>query len=169
MKPRPEPKQGLLAADTAPPHTKQSLRLWLRLLGTTTIIEKKLRSRLKTEWNTTLPRFDVLSALEREAGPITMSQLSDRLLVSNGNVTGLVGRLIEDGHVTRKVDPDNRRTFYVNLTTKGRKAFRAMAADHELWVNEMFENVSDHDMTALLTLVTAIYHDVHGRMESARL
>jgi len=168
VKLKPKPKQRLLAADTAPPHTKQSLRLWLRLLGTTTIIEKKLRSWLKSEWNTTLPRFDVLAVLDREATPITMSHLSDRLLVSNGNVTGLVSRLIEDGHVTRSVDPANRRTFYVCLTAKGRKAFRAMAADHELWIDEMFENVTDHDMTALLTLVTEIYHDVHDRMESVK-
>jgi len=159
-------KPRLYAADTASPHAKQSLRLWLRMLGTTTIIEKTLRSRLKAGCNTTLPRFDVLAALDRESGPVTMSRLSDRLLVSNGNVTGLVSRLVEGGLVERNADPDDRRTLYVSLTAKGRKAFAAMAAHHELWVDEMFESVSDRDMKTLLTLVTQLYHDVHDRMES---
>ena len=85
----------------AAPHAKQSLRVWLRMLRATTIIEKRIRGYLKTEFDSTLPRFDVLSALDRETAPITMSQLTDHLLVSNGNLTGLVNRLVEDGLISR--------------------------------------------------------------------
>ena len=108
----------------AEPHAKQSLRVWLRMLGATTIIEKKIRAYLKAEFDSTLPRFDVLAALDRETAPITLSQLTDHLLVSNGNVTGLVNRLVEDGLVSRENDPDDRRVQRVMLTQDGRDAFR---------------------------------------------
>ena len=86
------------------PHSKQSLRLWLKLLSCAMVVEKRLRARLDEDFDTTLPRFDVLAALERHAEGLKMSALSESLMVSNGNVTGVVTRLIEDGFVTRTVD-----------------------------------------------------------------
>src|SRR5579883_1727733 len=96
---------SLMIADRlmAPPHSKQSLRLWLKLLGCTLIVEKRLRARLDEDFATTLPRFDVLAALERHPHGLRMSALSEFLLVSNGNVTGVVSRLIEEGLVTRTI------------------------------------------------------------------
>ena len=101
------------------PHSKQSLRLWLKLLGCTMIVEKRLRARLDAEFATTLPRFDVLAALERHSQGLKMSALSEFLMVSNGNVTGVVSRLIEDGLVTRTVDREDRRSATVRLTPQG--------------------------------------------------
>lgn len=140
----------------AEPHAKQSLRVWLRMLGATTIIEKKIRAYLKAEFDSTLPRFDVLAALDRETAPITLSQLTDHLLVSNGNVTGLVNRLVEDGLVSRENDPDDRRVQRVMLTQDGRDAFRAMAVKHEAMVDSLFASLSDEEMGALLRLTTTL-------------
>ncbi len=140
----------------AAPHAKQSLRVWLRLLRATTIIEKQIRAYLKAEFDSTLPRFDVLSALYRESAPITMSQLTDHLLVSNGNLTGLVNRLVEDGLIQRESDPDDRRALRVILTPAGRAAFREMAEKHEALIDSLFAAMSDADMATLLRLTTTL-------------
>ncbi|WP_353226730.1 MarR family transcriptional regulator [Novosphingobium sp.] len=140
----------------AAPHAKQSLRVWLRMLRATTIIEKRIRGHLKTEFDSTLPRFDVLSALDREVAPITMSQLTDHLLVSNGNLTGLVNRLVDDGLISREIDPDDRRVQHVMLTEQGRSAFREMAQRHEALVDSLFAAMSDEDMDTLLRLTKTL-------------
>lgn len=138
------------------PHAKQSLRVWLRMLRTTTIIEKRIRAHLKAEYDSTLPRFDVLSALYRETAPITMTQLTAHLLVSNGNLTGLVNRLVEDGLIDRESDPDDRRAQRVMLTPEGRRAFHVMAEGHEALVDSLFAALSDSDMETLLLLTTKL-------------
>jgi DNA-binding MarR family transcriptional regulator len=132
------------------PHSKQSLRLWLKLLSCSMIVEKRLRARLEREFNTTLPRFDVLAALDRHALGLNMSALAESLMVSNGNVTGVVTRLIEDGLVTRTVDQEDRRSATVRLTRKGRDIFLKMAAAHEQWMDEMFADLSDNQTDDLM-------------------
>jgi DNA-binding MarR family transcriptional regulator len=132
------------------PHSKQSLRLWLKLLSCSMIVEKRLRARLERDFNTTLPRFDVLAALDRHSLGLKMSALSESLMVSNGNVTGVVTRLIEDGLVTRTVDQEDRRSATVRLTRKGRDVFLKMAAAHEQWMDEMFADLSDNQTDDLM-------------------
>jgi DNA-binding MarR family transcriptional regulator len=135
------------------PHSKQSLRLWIKLLSCAMVVEKRLRARLDEDFDTTLPRFDVLAALERHAAGLKMSALSESLMVSNGNVTGVVTRLIEDGLVTRTVDEEDRRSATVRLTRKGRDAFLKMAAAHEQWMDEMFADLSDNQTDDLMRLL----------------
>jgi DNA-binding MarR family transcriptional regulator len=147
----------------AAPHSKQSLRVWLRMLGATTIIEKLIRNHLKAQFDSTLPRFDVMSVLDRQDSAMTMSELSDRLLVSNGNVTGLVSRLVEDGMIVREADPHDRRTQRVELTEAGRAQFRAMAVEHEKLVDSLFDSVSDADMESLLALTTSLNNALHAK------
>ena len=132
------------------PHAKQSLRLWLRLLTCTNSIEKKARAMLTARFGTTLPRFDVLAALEREVDGLTMSALSEFLLVSNGNVTAIVARLVEDGLVTRTQDKADRRVLRVKLTAKGRRDFRAMAGEHERWIDRLLADLGDPEISHLL-------------------
>ena len=134
-------------------HSKLSLRLWLKLLSSSKIVEKRLRARLEEEFASTLPRFDTLAALEHHPEGLKMSELSESLLVSNGNVTGVVIRLIKDGFVTRTVDSSDRRAATVRLTRKGREAFLKMAASHETWIHDMFANLSDNQIAELTRLV----------------
>lgn len=142
------------------PHSKASLRLWLRLLSCSMIIERRIRTRLEEEFESTLPRFDVLAALEREPDGLTMSQLSASLLVSNGNVTGIVSRLIEETLVIRTLESDDRRIATVRLTRKGREAFQRMARAHEKWVDKMFASLDDGQMTQLMQLLAAVRHSI---------
>lgn len=142
-------------------HAKQSLRVWIRMLRATTLIEKRIRSYLKGEFDSTLPRFDVLAALSREQSWVTMSELTAHLLVSNGNVTGLVNRLVEDGLIARQVDPEDRRSQLVMLTPEGRAAFRDMATAHEGLVDSLFAQLSDEEMAALLTLTEKLNQTLH--------
>ena len=106
------------------------IRMWLRLLTCTTLIERELRSRLNSEFSTTLPRFDALAQLERAPEGLTMGQLSARMMVSGGNVTGVVDRLVKDGQVERVVVPGDRRSNVVRLTADGKALFDQMAAEH---------------------------------------
>lgn len=136
-----------------PPHSKQSLRLWLRLLTCTSVIEKQVRNRLRAEFHTTLPRFDVLAALEHAREGLTMGALSRHLMVSNGNVTGIVARLEKERMVTRRAAPNDRRTHFVRLTGKGLAEFSAMATVHETWIDQMFAEMDDEKISALMGLL----------------
>lgn len=142
------------------PHSKTSLRLWLRLLSCSMIIERRVRSRFEEEFKSTLPRFDVLAALAREPDGLTMSRLSAALLVSNGNITGIVNRLIEEALVVRTMASNDRRVATVRLTRKGREAFQRMAKAHEKWVDKMFAGLSDAQMEQLMNLLAEVRHSV---------
>jgi DNA-binding MarR family transcriptional regulator len=116
----------------------QALKLWLRLLACTNLIESEVRGRLRSEFDTTLPRFDLMAQLERHAGGLKMNELSQRLMVTGGNVTGITDQLESEGLVVRESDPADRRAYTVKLTAAGRRSFARMAAAHEQWVIELF-------------------------------
>ena len=122
--------------------SKQRLRLWLRLLAVTRKIEAELRERMRTEFDSTLPRFDVMAALSRNEQGLRMSALSGVLRVSNGNVTGIVDRLAEDGLVMRVPVAGDRRATLVRLTAKGAEVFARQAAEHEGWIDAMLSELS---------------------------
>ena len=132
--------------------SKRRLKLWIRILRVTRIAEGELREFLRTEHASTLPRFDVLAALHRARAPLTMSELSRQLLVSNGNTTTVVDRLELDGLVTRTPAAD-RRIIHVSLTDDGRTHFEQLAVDHESQVNQLFGGLSGADLTALEDLL----------------
>ena len=116
---------------------KMRLRLWLRLLKVTRGVEAGLRDRLRTQFDTTLPRFDVMAALSRYPKGLKMSELSQVLKVSNGNVTGIVDRLVKDGLIIRNSVPGDRRALLVRLTRKGDEEFERQARQHEIWIDEL--------------------------------
>ena len=129
--------------------SKERLRLWMRLLKTTRGIESQLRENLRSEFASTLPRFDVLASLSRYDTGLKMSQLSGVLRVSNGNVTGIVDRLVQDGLVIRVPVQGDRRAWLVRLTQKGREEFAAQAAAHEAWINAMLGEISAQAATQI--------------------
>ncbi|MGN6818445.1 MAG: MarR family winged helix-turn-helix transcriptional regulator [Sphingomonas sp.] len=131
------------------------LRLWLRLLRTTRAIEGELRERLATDFGSTLPRFDVLAALDRAPDGMMMGELSRFLLVSNGNVTGIVERLVGDGLVERTNRAGDRRTAIVRLTAAGRETFAAMAAAHAGWIDELLAGVTPRQADEVAAALTA--------------
>jgi DNA-binding MarR family transcriptional regulator len=138
----------------AEPVSRQKLRLWLRLLKTSRTVEAELRERLRLAFGTTLPKFDVMAALERQPAGLTMTELSRFLMVSNGNVTGIVDRLVAEGLVVRRAHEQDRRSTFVRLTSKGTRQFAAMAKAHETWVGEILAHITIEEargMTALLS------------------
>lgn len=134
-------------------HNKESLRTWLRLLSCETVIEQQLRTLLRENFSVTLPQFDVLSELERAGDPLTMSQLSKELMVSNGNVTGVIDRLEKIDYVRRVRAEHDRRIQYIELTSKGRKDFDKMAGQHELWLADLLSDLSLTEMGKLQQLL----------------
>jgi DNA-binding MarR family transcriptional regulator len=132
---------------------RERLRLWLRLLSATNEMERALRRRLRAEFDTTLPRFDVMAALGRAPEGLSMSELSRRLMVSNGNTTVLVGALEKEGRVRRSVSPADRRSFTVELTETGREDFARMADVHAGWVCELLAGIAEEPAAQLSVLL----------------
>jgi DNA-binding MarR family transcriptional regulator len=150
------------------PRSKRRLRLWLRLYAATSVIEREMRRFLRQRFGTTLPRFDLMAALERAPDGLTMGELSRRLMVSGGNVTSVVHGLERDGLVRRRSPAGDRRTSYVALTEAGRAAFAAMAREHERWIDELLADVADQDVDALTDLLAGLKHAAEARAEAGR-
>jgi DNA-binding MarR family transcriptional regulator len=150
------------------PASKRRLRLWLRLYAATSVVEREMRRFLRARFATTLPRFDVMAALERAPDGLTMGELSRRLMVSGGNVTSIVSGLERDGLVRRRQPASDRRTTYVALTERGRAAFAEMARAHERWINELLADVADDDAAALTELLAELKHTSEARAEAGR-
>jgi len=129
------------------------LRLWLRLLTCTNLIETEIRTHLRSQFDVTLPRFDLMAQLEKTTDGLTLGELSRRMMVSAGNVTGLVERLVQDGLVERKPVPGDRRSALVTLTPEGRASFETMARAHGDWVADLFAGLDDTDIEALMALL----------------
>lgn len=129
--------------------SKDRLRLWLRLLTVSRRIETQLRDNFRTEFETTLPRFDVLAALDRHSDGLKMSELSVVLRVSNGNITGIIDRLVEDGHAKRLAVPGDRRASRVCLTRAGKTQFQYLAQAHEKWLDDLLSGFSSQEASEM--------------------
>ena len=136
-----------------PQDHRDELRLWLRLFTCKEVIEGEVRRRLRENFSTTLPRFDLMAQLDRAAKGMTLGELSQRMMVSNGNVTGLVDRLVEQGLIDRRPAPNDRRAQIVSLTTEGRRFFRAMARANGEWIGDLFADLSANEIEMLMRLL----------------
>ncbi|WP_127597297.1 MarR family winged helix-turn-helix transcriptional regulator [Nitratireductor alexandrii] len=153
---------GLVATIGRRSGNKERLLLWIRLLRASRMIESELRERLKRDFNSTLPRFDVMAALYRAPDGMLMSDLSRFLLVSNGNVTGIVDRLVSDGFVSRARRDGDRRTSIVTLTERGRDEFQRMARVHEDWIGDLLGDVDEADAKRLSTMLKSFRSNWEG-------
>ncbi len=141
---------------------KLELRVWLRLLTCANLIEGHVRAGLRESFSITLPRFDLLAQLDRAPDGLTMGELSDRLMVSNGNITGLVDRLVTEGLIGRAPSPSDRRRSRVRLTPAGKRAFDAMTPVHERWIDELFAGLTRTEMAELLVLLAKVKQSVQS-------
>ena len=133
-----------------------ALRIWLRLLTCTQLIERRVRSRLREEFGTTLPRFDLMAQLDRYPDGLKMNELSRLLMVTGGNVTAIVDQLEKEGQVERLDEPADRRAFRIRLTRSGRRGFAEMARVHEQWVVELLAGLSRRERDDLLKLLAKV-------------
>jgi DNA-binding MarR family transcriptional regulator len=134
----------------------QSLKLWLRMLSCTNLIEAEIRARLRAEFGITLPRFDLMAQLDRHPEGLRMGELSKRMMVTGGNVTGITDLLEQEGLVVREPVPDDRRAFSVRLTPSGQRAFRRMAARHEAWIRELLQGLDEQERATLYKLLSTM-------------
>ncbi|WP_236025021.1 MarR family winged helix-turn-helix transcriptional regulator [Arenibaculum pallidiluteum] len=147
--------EGAIPSDyeTAAERHEPELRLWLRLLTCTSMVEGEVRGRLRDRFSVTLPRFDMMAALDRAPEGLTMGALSRRLMVSNGNVTGVADRLVAEGLVSREAAPGDRRSAVIRLTPRGRQAFAEMARAHEAWIAGFFSGLDADEIAQLMDLL----------------
>ena len=138
-----------------------SLRLWLRLLSCTTRIEDKIRQNLRESFDITLPRFDLMAQLERHVDGLSMGELSRRMMVTGGNITGITDQLVSEGLVERLAVAGDRRAFRVRLTARGRKTFSDMAHQHEGWIVEAFGGLTARELDALHQLLGKVKQHHH--------
>ena len=137
----------------APSEHPEALRLWLRLLTCTQLIEKQVRSHLRAQFDTTLPRFDLMAQLERAPDGMKMKELSRRMMVTSGNITGITDQLVAEGLVERMDVEGDRRAYLVRLTPQGREQFNTMARQHEQWIVEAFATLGERDIATLYRLL----------------
>jgi DNA-binding MarR family transcriptional regulator len=157
LPPKPDPESRVRD------HHHQTLRLWLRLLTCTRTIESSVRALLRERFTTTLPRFDLMAQLERNAQGLRMGELSRRLMVTGGNVTGITDQLVAEGLVRRKPIAGDRRAHAVQLTPKGKRAFDAMAVEHERWIEELLSGLSGAEQDRLYALLGRLKATVRER------
>lgn len=141
----------------------EALRLWLRLLTCTQLIEKQVRNELRSQFATTLPRFDLMSQLERSPEGLKMNELSRRMMVTGGNVTGITDQLVAEGLVERINVEGDRRAWRVRLTARGRKLFNEMAQQHEDWIVEAFAGLSGKEIAQLHKLLGKVKQHSHNQ------
>lgn len=139
----------------------QALRLWLRMLSCTSLIERQVRSNLRREFDITLPRFDLMAHLDRSPAGLRMGDLSRRMMVTSGNVTGITDQLEAEGLVRREYSPQDRRSLTVRMTPNGRRVFRRMAKAYERWIAGMFDGLRPPDRIQLLKLLGTLKDDLH--------
>ncbi len=147
-------------ADDAP----LDLKLWLRLLSCTVRVENTIRSRLRTTFGITLPRFDLMAQLERHPDGLRMGELSKRMMVTGGNVTGIADQLEREELVLRVPDPHDGRAFMLKLTPRGRTAFAQMAAVHQGWVADLFGDVSPDDKARMIALLDTMKRQLNAQL-----
>jgi DNA-binding MarR family transcriptional regulator len=146
----------------------QSLKLWLRMLSCTVRIENEIRSRLRATFGITLPRFDLMAQLERHPDGLRMGELSRRMMVTGGNVTGITDQLEREQLVLRVPDPNDRRASAVRLTDAGRRAFAQMAAVHEGWIEELLRDIPGEDKGTLIELLSQMKGHLDGLEEAQK-
>lgn len=140
----------------APGNQGDETHLWLRLLTCTTLIESEVRRGLREEFDFTLPRFDLLAQLERAHDGMVLGEISKRMMVSAGNLTALVERLVESGHITRSTSASDRRVQIVALTPAGHQAFAAMAERHRVWIGNLFSGISVEEREQLMAALAKL-------------
>ena len=148
--------------NVARPVSKQRLRLWLRLLRSSRAIEARLRERLRTKFTITLPQFDVMAALARNDNGMTMTELSRHLMVSNGNVTGIIDRLVAEKLVLRQAPANDRRSYIVRLTPKGASQFSAIAKAHEGWIDELLVEIDAAEAESIIQQLDGLVRRVRN-------
>ena len=136
----------------------QRVRLWLQMLKAVRHVEGHLRERLREHYGMTLPRFDILAALHGAPDGLRMSELSKQLVVSNGNVTGVVERLVSEGLVARENLESDRRAFVVRITDEGRALMDEMTATHRGWIDELFTDIAEPDVARAISIMMDIRH-----------
>jgi DNA-binding MarR family transcriptional regulator len=152
--------ESVLTGHTGQP--KSELRLWLRLLSTTNLISTAIRRNLRQSFNVTLPQFDLLAQLEREPNGLRLGELSQRMMVTNGNVTALVDKLVEQGFVLREASSEDRRAIVVRMTKAGASLFTVMAKANETWMAELFRGVSGDARNSLMSELEQVKRSVRG-------
>jgi DNA-binding MarR family transcriptional regulator len=145
----------------------EALRLWLRLLTCTQLVEKQVRTLLRDRFDTTLPRFDLMAQLERAPDGLKMNELSRRMMVTGGNVTGITDQLVAEGLVDRVDVQGDRRAYRVRLTPKGHRLFHDMAREHEGWIVDAFAGLSERDVATLHRLLGKVKDHANARAEAA--
>jgi len=144
----------------------QDLRLWLRLLACSHLLEGEVRGRLRTQYRTTLPRFDLMAQLDRAPEGMKMSELSRHMMVTNGNITGITDQLERDGLVARVKVATDRRSSLIKLTPKGKNLFRTLAASHEQWIQSLLADLPADTHRALLDSLGALKRLIQPRLHA---
>ncbi len=147
------------------PAQRSEVSLWVRLLESHNLMLAEIRRRLSDA--ATMPRFDLLANLEGEDGQ-TLAALSRRMLVTAGNLTGLVDRAERDGVVQRRADPRDRRLSRVFLTPKGRALITGLLPHHAEQVGELLSGLDAGERRELRRLLGKLRDSLVSKFDTTQ-
>jgi DNA-binding MarR family transcriptional regulator len=124
------------------PATDHRMRAWLAMVGCFTSVERSLRRHFNHVFRSSLPRYDVLMALVHFPDGLTMGQLASKLMVSKGNMTGVVRRLQQNNCVRQASSRHDRRVRVVTLTSKGRTLWEQMHGEYRSVIEDVLSQLS---------------------------
>lgn len=128
-----------------------ALSAWVRLVKSYNLVLRQARRRLGR--SCTLPQFDVIAQLARSEDGLNFSELSRHLIVTSGNLTGIVDRLEDEGLVYRETLPTDRRSIKVRLTPRGRRFAQEIIPQHGSDIEEILSAVPRGDLAQLRELL----------------
>ncbi|MDO5667128.1 MAG: MarR family transcriptional regulator [Alcaligenaceae bacterium] len=129
--------------------SSDDLRLVLRLAALNNLIQNELRNRLRLEFDMTAPRYDLLAQLANEPQGLKMGELSERLMVSNGNITAISLQLEKVGLISRTTNRQDRRSTFIKMTAKGKKAYAKMETAYNQWVEQLLSKLPEQSKNHL--------------------
>ena len=142
---------------TAPAGSQEDIRTWLQLVKTVLPMEREVNRLFQQEFGQSLPRFDVLSQLERALPDgLAVGVLAEHLIASAGNITRLVSRMADEGLVARRAADGDRRSQIVGITGKGLDIYRAMADRHTAWAVDRMGALTEHEKAAVKAILTKL-------------
>ena len=160
------PRLDDTAYDVAP---RDDIRTWLRLVKAVLPMEREVNRMFQHEFGQSLPRFDVLSQLERSRpGGHAVGVLADLLIASAGNITRLISRMEDEGLVHRTMADGDRRRQIVVITNKGLDLYRTMEDRHTRWCVERMAGLSADEKADLQRLLIKLRATRPENVENSR-
>ena len=104
---------------------------------------------IETKYGVTIAEWRVMLTLAAEAG-VSAAEITNRWAIEKMAVNRAIQRLVDNGHVSRTRDPDDRRSYQLALTAKGNKLYEKITPQADKRYNELISAVSEDELNTMV-------------------